>query len=129
MLDTNVCIEIIRRNERVISRWRDVTTAGICISAITLGELEVGVAKSVKAEKNRIELAKFLALVTVLPFDGAVTETYGAIRGTLERKSQQIGALDTLIAAHAKSLGLTLVTNNTREFSRVEGLALEDWVG
>jgi tRNA(fMet)-specific endonuclease VapC len=129
MLDTNICIEIIRRNERAIGKWRDARSAGICISAITLGELEVGVAKSVKTEKNRIELAKFLALVTVLPFDGAVTETYGAVRGALERKSQQIGALDTLIAAHAKSLGLTLVTNNTREFSRVEGLALEDWVG
>jgi tRNA(fMet)-specific endonuclease VapC len=129
MLDTNICVEMIRRNERVINRWRGANEFGTCISAITLAELEVGVAKSAKAEANRIELAKFLALVTVLPFDGAATETYGVIRGTLERRGRAIGALDTLIAAHAESLGLTLVTNNTREFSRVEGLVLEDWVG
>jgi tRNA(fMet)-specific endonuclease VapC len=127
MLDTNVCIEMLRRNERVIDKWRGSGETETCISAITLAELEVGVSKSAKAEANRIELAKSLTLVTVLPFDETVTKTYGAVRGALERRGQAIGALDTLIAAHAKSLGLTLVTNNTREFSRVEGLALEDW--
>ncbi|GHU90612.1 tRNA(fMet)-specific endonuclease VapC [Clostridia bacterium] len=128
MLDSNVCIDMIRRNDRVIDKYRMAKLDGVCISAITLAELEVGVAKSTKPEKNRIDLTKFLTLVTVLPFDAAVTETYGKVRAALERKGRTIGALDTLIAAHAKFTGLTLVTNNTREFVRVEGLRLEDWI-
>ncbi|GHU97284.1 tRNA(fMet)-specific endonuclease VapC [Clostridia bacterium] len=128
MLDSNVCIDMIRRNEHVIDKYRLAKADGVCISAITLAELEVGVAKSTKPEKNRIDLTKFLTLVTVLPFDAAVTETYGKVRAALELKGRTIGALDTLIAAHAKFTGLTLVTNNTREFVRVEGLRLEDWI-
>ncbi|GHU91585.1 ribonuclease VapC [Clostridia bacterium] len=128
MLDSNICIAIIRRDKRVTDIFNAAREHGVCVSAITLAELEVGVVKSVKSEQNRVTLSAFMALVTVLPFDELVTETYGKVRAELERKGRTIGALDTLIAAHAKFTGLTLVTNNTREFVRVEGLQLEDWI-
>ncbi|MDR1571654.1 MAG: PIN domain-containing protein, partial [Clostridiales Family XIII bacterium] len=98
------------------------------ISSITLAELEFGVSNSKSHERNRNALLAFSTLVEILPFDIQASAEYGEIRAALEKKGMPIGALDTLIAAHAKSRGLTLVTNNTREFRRVEGLFLEDWM-
>jgi len=93
-----------------------------------LSELEYGVRKSAAQERNRNKLNGLCSLLSVFPYDTHATTEYGIIRSVLERRGQVIGPLDMLIAAHAKSLGLTLVTNNTSEFLRVDGLALEDWV-
>ena len=99
-----------------------------CISSITLAELEVGVYNSARPEQNQLALMTFLARIEVVPFDSEAAREYGIIRADLTRKGNLIGANDLLIAAHAKALDLTLVTNNTREFERVEGLKLENWV-
>jgi tRNA(fMet)-specific endonuclease VapC len=93
-----------------------------------LSELEYGVRKSAAQERNRQKLNSLCALLSIFPYDTKATAEYGIIRSELERRGQVIGPLDMLIAAHAKSLKLTLVTNNTREFQRIDGLALESWV-
>ena len=128
MLDTNVCIDLIHgKRQSVIDRIREHTADGLCISSITLAELEHGVEKSAYREKNRVALLKMLTIFKVIPFDDTAAEEYGRIRANLERRSMQIGPLDLLIAAHAKAEELILVTNNVREFARVDGLAVEDW--
>ena len=86
-----------------------------------------GVEKSQAVEKNRIALTLLLSEIAIIPFDSVAAQVYGIIKANLQRKGTPIGPLDTLIAAHAKSMELTLVTNNTREFARVDGLELEDW--
>ena len=97
------------------------------ISAIVLAELKHGVEKSSRPDQNRIALDKFCAPLTVLAFDDAAAGAYGRIRADLERDGQTIGAMDMLIAAHALAENAVLVTNNEREFRRVEGLAVENW--
>lgn len=101
---------------------------GIAISAITLAELEHGVQASAYPERNALALHQFLSIVEILPFDDEAAVEYGIISATLRRQGTPIGPLDMLIAAHAKANGLVIVTNNVREFERVEGLALENWV-
>lgn len=129
LLDTNTCIYIInRRPAQVFEHFAGLRIGEVAISAITGAELSFGVAKSGSA-RNQQALDKFLAPLDVLPFDEAAMKHYGTLRSHLERQGQPIGALDTLIAAHALALGATLVTNNLREFERVPGLALENWVG
>jgi tRNA(fMet)-specific endonuclease VapC len=128
LLDTNICIYIInRRPMAVFERFADLRVGEIGISSITGAELDFGVAKSGSA-RNRDALAKFLAPLEILPFDEAAMRAYGPIRAGLERGGNPIGALDLLIAAHAQSLDVSLVTNNVREFSRVPGLRLENWI-
>lgn len=100
----------------------------MCISAVTYAELMHGVEKSRAVEKNRIAISLFLSPITVLEFHAPAAEEYGKIRAQLERKGTPIGPMDLLIAGHARSEGLILVTNNTREFERVEGLTVEDWL-
>ena len=130
MLDTNICIFAIKkRPENVLERLQSHTPSEICISSITYGELCHGVEKSQAKERNQLALTLFLSSIKVLPFDETAAQEYGAVRANLERKGTPIGPLDTQIAAHAKCLGLTLVTNNIREFIRVEGLLVEDWTG
>ena len=99
----------------------------ICISAITLAELEYGVYNSLRPEQNQLALIAFLSSIAVVPFDADAAREYGLIRADLKKKETLIGANDLLIAAHARALGVTLVTNNTREFERVEGLKVENW--
>ncbi len=99
----------------------------ICVSSITYAEMMHGVEKSQAKERNCIAYMLFMSALTVLDFDAVAAQEYGKIRADLEMKGTPIGPMDMLIAAHAKSQGLTLVTNNTREFVRVEGLALENW--
>lgn len=99
----------------------------MCISAITYGELMHGVEKSQAVERNRIALTLFLSSISILPFDYYAAEEYGKIRADLEHKGTPIGPMDMLIAGHARSERLILVTNNTREFLRVEGLDVVDW--
>lgn len=101
---------------------------GVAISAITLAELMHGVEASAYPEKNAIALNQFLSIVDILPFDDEAAAECGIICATLWRKGTPIGARDMLIAAHAKAKGLIIVTNNVREFERVEGLGLENWV-
>lgn len=130
MLDTNICIFIIRNKPpQVLEQLKAKHAAGLAISAITLAELEHGVAASAYPERNALALMQFMAIAVCLPFTHRAAAEYGRIRADLQRRGTPIGALDMLIAAHAKSEGLTLVTNNTREFNRVAGLSLEDWAG
>lgn len=128
LLDTNVCIALIRaRSPHALRRFEDFEPGEVGVSAITVAELRYGVEKSAAVVRNRDALARFLLPLEVLAFDSEATELYGKVRAGLERQGMPIGPLDTLIAAHALSLGTTLVTNNTREFGRVPGLAVEDW--
>ena len=129
MLDTNICIYAIKNKpEKVLNTLKEKMNDGICISAITLAELTHGVEKSAARDKNRAALLRFLTILTVLPFDDLAAAEYGSVCANLQRKGTPIGTMDMLIAAHAKTKGLILVTNNTREFERVEGLTLENWV-
>jgi len=101
--------------------------ADVCVSSVTLSELEYGVAKSGAPDKNKLALAEFMTPIEVMPYDDQVAPHYGRIRAELEAHGQPIGPLDTMIAAHAISLGLTVVTSNEREFRRVPDLKIENW--
>ncbi len=127
MLDTNMCIYAQKGHESVISKIRDNYPDGIAISVITLAELEYGVKASAAPEKNAVSLMKFLSIVDILPFDSGAAMEYGNIRADLKRKGSPIGNMDMLISAHALSEDLIVVTHNTKEFERVEGLKIEDW--
>ena len=129
MLDTNICIYIIKHQPKnVIRRFMEQEPDDICISAITYAELSHGVENSQAREKNRIALMVLLSEIPIVPFDDLAAQVYGVVREELHKKGTPIEPLDTLIAAHAKALNLTLVTNNTKEFAKVDGLTLEDWV-
>jgi tRNA(fMet)-specific endonuclease VapC len=128
LLDTNICIHVINaRPPGVLERFRQHRMGEIGLCSVVAAELAYGVAKS-GSPRNRQALEMFLAPLIILPFDEAALWAYGDLRSELERKGTPIGALDTMIAAHALSQQSTLVTNNTREFARVPGLALENWV-
>ncbi len=128
MLDTNICIYAIKhKTETVIKNFLSHEPEEMCISAITYAELMYGVEKSMAVEKNRIALSLFLSPLTILEFQAIAAEEYGKVRAELESKGMPLGPMDLLIAGHARSEGFILVTNNTREFCRVEGLVVEDW--
>ena len=127
LLDTNMCIYAQKKNENVIAKIHENYQDGLAVSAITLAELEYGVRASDNYEKNMISLMKFLSVVSILPFESGAASQYGKIRADLRRKGTPIGNMDMLIAAHAKSENLIVVTHNTREFERVEDLKIEDW--
>lgn len=127
MLDTNICIQIINHaDNRMLARLIE-HEGRMCISTIVAAELRFGTAKSSAKKKNQQLLAEFLAPLEVIPFDEGAAESYGELRAVLEKSGRPIGPLDTLIAGHALSLDATLVTNNTREFKRVQGLRVENW--
>lgn len=129
MLDTNICIYIIKKKpEKVIRRLQELSMSDVCISSITLSELEYGVEKSDRRDRNKIALANFIAPIGVIDYDDLAAAQYGKIRSSLENNGIPIGALYVLIAAHALARDLILVTNNEREFKRVPGLKFEDWV-
>ena len=128
LLDTNICIYLIKHKPlQVIEKFNACSVGEIGVSSITVGELWYGVAKSAHRQANRHALEQFLLPLIVTEFDEGASEVYGEIRATLEQQGQPIGALDTLIAAHAVSMGVVLVTNNEREFSRVPELMVENW--
>ena len=128
LLDTNICIYLIKRKpQKVLDRLRATKISEVAISSVTLAELEYGVAKSSRPQENGDALAAFIAPLEILHFDETAATCYGTLRANLERQGRPIGSLDMLIAAHALSLGCTLVTNNEREFSRVSGLRIENW--
>ena len=128
MLDTNICIYVIkRRPPSVLAALLKHEEAGIGVSIITVCELANGAAKSGSA-RNQAALQQFLEPLSVADFDRAAAAAYARVRAHLEAAGTPIGPLDTQIAAHALSLGVTLVSNNTREFGRVPGLKLVNWV-
>lgn len=129
MLDTNICIAIIKQKPAdILQKFSAYQVGDICISSVTLAELRYGVAKSQYQEKNQTALDEFILPLEVAHFDEAATSVYGALRASLEKKGTPIGALDTMIGAHALSLNLTLVTNNTKEFNRITVLKVIDWI-
>lgn len=129
LLDTNICIYIIKRKPpKVLKKFQTLDISDLGISSITVAELEYGVYKSQRQEQNRVALSQFLIPLEVIPFDERATQTYGQIRSQLERQGIVIGSMDMLIASVAISLGLILVTNNARELSRIPGLVIENWV-
>ena len=128
MLDTNmIAYAKNRRPLRVLDQLLRHEPSEIAISSITMAELEYGIQNSSRPEQNRIALMMFLAGISILPFGADAALEYGAIRYKLKTQGIIIGGNDMLIAAHARSQGLTLVTHNTREFSRVDDLQIEDW--
>ncbi len=128
MLDTNVIIYAIRHPDaKLHDRIRNHLGKDLCISVITYGELAYGIRKSSRPEQNRTAVQSFLAGIRIVEFDMPAAEHFGDIIADLESKRQRIGDRDMLIAAHARSRGDTVVTNNLREFSRVNGLSVEDW--
>ena len=129
MLDTNICIAIIKQKPKdILQKFSAYQVGDICISSVTLAELRYGVAKSQYQEKNQAALDEFILPLEVADFDEAAALFYGTLRATLEKQVTTIGALDMMIGAHALSLNLSLVTNNTKEFNRVSGLKLLDWI-
>ena len=128
MLDTNVCIYLIKEHPpSVVERFATHAVGDIGISVMTLAELEYGVSKSRRPARNREALDQFISPLEVAPFDRQATAAYGKLRTTLEKKGRTIGSMDLLIAAHALSLDVRLITRNIRELGRVPGLRVEDW--
>jgi tRNA(fMet)-specific endonuclease VapC len=129
LLDTNTCIYIIKKKPiEVFEKFSKFSLGEISISSITLAELEYGVCKSQFVEKNRIALFNFLLPLEILPYTQTAAFFYGELRAKLEREGKVIGTMDMLIASHALSGNLILVTNNLKEFSRISSLKLENWI-
>ena len=128
LIDTNICIYIMNHHPpAVLARFKHLGVGEAGISSITLSELYYGISKSKKISQNIKRLEEFLYPFEILAYDENSAREYGKIRSRLERQGQVIGPLDMLIAAHALSRDLTIITNNTREFERVESLRIEDW--
>jgi tRNA(fMet)-specific endonuclease VapC len=128
MLDTDTCSHIMKRsNPVVLRRLQAVPVADVCMSVVTKSELLFGVEVSPRRAQDAAALAAFLPYVEALDFTDEAAVHYAAIRADLKRRGAMIGANDLFIAAHARALGLTLVTNNTAEFERVKGLGIENW--
>ena len=128
LLDTNICIYIIKQQpDSVLKRFVEYQIGDIGISSITLSELRYGVAKSTHKEKNAKALDEFIIPLELISYDESAAHVYGDIRAALEKAGTPLGSMDMLIAAHAVSLGVPLVTHNTREFLRVPSLTIIDW--
>ena len=128
MLDTNTCIYIIKQKpQRVLKHFMAHSIGDICISSITLAELQYGVAKSQHVQKNQEALNEVVLPLEIAHFAENAARVYGEVRANLEKAGKPIGSMDTLIGAHALSLGAPLVTNNTSEFRQIKGLKVVDW--
>jgi tRNA(fMet)-specific endonuclease VapC len=128
LLDTNIVIYVIKQRPLEVLGVFNENAGRMAISAVTLSELFHGAEKSAKVAQNLAVVEEFASLLEVLPYTAKASQHYGAIRAALERAGQSIGVNDLHIAAHARSEGLTLVTNNLGEFERVPGLLTENWV-
>ena len=129
LLDTNICIYIIKRKPiAVLKQVQSRQPGEIALSTITLAELEYGIARSRYPDRNRVALLEFLLPFAILDFDQMAAAEYGRIRSVLESKGKPIGPMDLLLAAQARSHNLALVTNNEKEFRRIDGLRIENWV-
>jgi len=127
MLDTNICIYVLKHRPSQVRERFNRHAAHLCTSSVVAAELYYGVEKSSLPARNLEAVESFLARLDVLPFDTRAAGHFGQIRAGLEAEGQPIGSYDFMIAAHARSQGLTVVTNNTREFNRVPGLLVENW--
>lgn len=128
LLDTNICIYLIKKQpEIVINHFAQKKPGNIMISSVTVAELYFGVAKSSRQNENMIALKEFLQPLVVIDFNEADAAVYGEVRARLEKKGRPIGSMDMMIAAHAKSRNLILVTNNEKEFKHVSSLKIENW--
>ncbi|MDD5400922.1 MAG: type II toxin-antitoxin system VapC family toxin [Sulfurimonas sp.] len=129
MLDTNICIYIIKnRPQTVREKLKEFDVGDLAISSVTVSELYYGAYKSLHIEKNLLALEHFLRPFNIVDYDTKASIEYGRIRATLEKSGNIIGGLDMMIAAHALSNKMILVTNNTKEFERVENLKIANWV-
>ncbi len=128
MLDTDMCIYLINERDDALRSKFEMNAHTICVSSITYAELCFGAVHSARVESNQRELAEFCLDLDILPFDATAGVHYGEVRQALTRRGRIIGANDLLIAAHARSVDATLVTNNEREFRRVPGLQVDNWL-
>ena len=128
LIDTNICIYIMNhRPAHVIEKFKQFHPGDIAVSTITVFELQYGVAKSVRRQDNQQRLNDFLAPFEILDYDETAARTCGDLRLILEKRGQPIGPFDLMIAAHALSQHLVLVTNNEKEVAYVENLKIENW--
>jgi len=128
LLDTNICIYLIKKRPmQVFDKFKELPLGSVGISSISLAELQYGVKKSSRPDKNQVALNQFLLPLEIADFDNIAAIEFGRIRADLEKKGTPIGPLDILIAAHSKALGLILVTNNEKEYIRIDGLKVENW--
>ncbi|PWC48055.1 type II toxin-antitoxin system VapC family toxin (plasmid) [Azospirillum sp. A26] len=128
MLDTNLCIRVLRDRPPGLRERFNAEAGALCISTVTLAELLHGAAKSARPVEQRHEVERLVGRLEVLPFDETAAGHYGEIRTDLERRGTIIGPYDLMIAGHARSRGLTVITGNLGEFRRVDGLMSEDWL-
>lgn len=128
LLDTNLCIRVLRDRPSGLRDRFNLHADALCISTVVLTELLHGAAKSARPEHNRHQVERFAAKLEVLPFDAVAADHAADVRAALERKGQPMGGYDVLIAGHARSRGLIVVTGNLSAFQRVEGLRCEDWL-
>ena len=129
LLDTNTCIYVINKKPPwAVNHIRSRNPDDIAISTITIAELQYGVYRSQNEDRNRIALLEFLVPFTIIDFDQSAAAAYGSIRASLERKGTPVGPMDLLIAAQALSEKLILITNNEKEFRRIDGLRIENWI-
>jgi tRNA(fMet)-specific endonuclease VapC len=129
LLDTNICIYAIKNKPiSVLEKIKENSKLGIYISSLTIAELEYGIENSNRIKENRVSLIKFLSIFNILSFDDQDAIPYGKLKAKLKKEGTIIGPIDMLLAAQALSKDLILVTNNTKEFERIENLKLENWV-
>lgn len=128
MLDTNICIYVMKNYPQELREKFNSLAEQLSISSITLGELHYGAEKSARRAENLIAVEHFVARLDVLPFDAKAAAHYGQVRAELERAGTPCGPHDMQIGGHARSQGLIIVTNNMREFSRMKGIRVENWV-
>jgi tRNA(fMet)-specific endonuclease VapC len=128
MLDTNICIYVIKNYPQNLRDKFNALAEQLCISSITLGELHYGAEKSARRSENLTAIEHFAARLDVLPFDIKAAAHYGQLRAELERAGTPCGPHDMQIGGHARSEGLIVVTNNLREFTRMPGVRTENWV-
>jgi tRNA(fMet)-specific endonuclease VapC len=128
MLDTNLCIRVLRDRPAGVRERFNAEAAALCISTVTLAELFYGAERSAKPVENRQQVEAFAARLVVLAFDSEAAAHFGDIRADLARRGEVIGPYDLMIAGHARSRGLIVVTGNLGEFNRVSGLRAEDWL-
>ncbi len=130
LIDTNICIYIMNNHPpEVLEKFKQLDVGTVGISSISVSELHYGACKSKKIEQNIKRLEEFLYPFDILTYDENASREYGKVRSQLEKKGQIIGPLDMLIAAHAISRELAIITNNTKEFRRIRSLKVENWVG
>jgi tRNA(fMet)-specific endonuclease VapC len=127
MLDTDTCIAIIKKHPGALKKLRGKSVGQVGLSSITLGELAFGATKSSRPKEAHAALHEFLLALEIAAFDDQAAIRYGEVRASLTRRGKPIGPLDTLIGSHAHVLDVIMVTHNTREFSQIDALRLEDW--